>query len=72
MTFRIFSNDRGKVRGVPMFSALCAVTASTASDAERIAKSEYPSARLKAIEWPITSRKSKDWCTKHVGVPGRY
>jgi len=72
MTFRIFSNDRGKVRGVPMFSALCPVVAPTAADAERIARREYPGTRLKAIEWPMTSQESKDWCAKHVGIPGRY
>lgn len=72
MTYRIFSNDRGRVRGVPMYSALCPVKASTAADAERMAKSKYPTLTLKAIEWPITSQDSKDWCAKHVGVPGRY
>ena len=80
MIYRIFSNDRGKVRGVPMFSALCPVTASTAADAERVAKRDYPGVRLKAVEWPMTSQASKDWYLKHVGVtcsaiseqPGRY
>jgi hypothetical protein len=72
MTFRIFTNDRGKVRGVPMYSALCAISALTAHAAEQIARRDHPSfgpprfAPIKAIEWPATSRESKDWLAKHI------
>lgn len=76
MTFRIFTNDRGKQRGVAMYSALCPVDALNAHAAERIAARDYRHygppkfAPIKAIEWPATSQESKDWLIKHVGVPG--
>ena len=73
MTFRIFTNDRGKVRGVPMYSALCPLKAESLVDATRLAKRRYqcfgPScgfAPVKAIEWPATSQASKDWLAKHT------
>lgn len=74
MTFRIFTNDRGKVRGVPMYSALTTITAMDAAGAELKAKRRYrsfgppQSAAIKVIEWPPSSQESKSWLAKHVGV----
>jgi len=72
MTFRIFTNDRGKVGGVPMYSALTEVTAGSLAGAElkagrRFAMFGPPEyAPIKSIEWPPTSRASNDWLAKHV------
>jgi hypothetical protein len=75
MTFRIFTNDRGKQRGVFMYSAYRAVEAPDAATAERVAERRfgtlaYPRGEhgpMKAIEWPPESQESKDWLAKHVG-----
>jgi hypothetical protein len=72
LTFRIFTNDRGKKAGVPMYSALCPLSALNAQAAEHIAARDYRTfgppkfAPVKAIEWPATSQESKDWLAKHV------
>ena len=73
MTFRLFTNDRGKERGVPMYSALTSITASTAASAAVKASKRFASfgppqyAAMKAVEWPPTSPASKAWLAKHVG-----
>jgi hypothetical protein len=68
MMFKIFSNDRGKVGGVPMYSALCSAFADDRASAQREASTRFRDfGPVKAIEWPMTSQASKDWCVKHVG-----
>lgn len=72
MTFRIFTNDRGMVRGVPMYSAYTAYTALDLLSAERTAAEQFKAlgppdyAPVKVIEWPPTSQASKDWLAKHA------
>jgi hypothetical protein len=69
-TYRVFTNDRGRARGVPMYSALRDVKAAS----RRIAVSKINAAfgppdfaPIVAIEWPATQQESKDWLKKHVG-----
>jgi hypothetical protein len=72
MTFRIFTNDRGKERGVPMYSALTTLKAADLDSAELKAERRFASfgppeyAPIKVIEWPPTSEASKDWLAKHT------
>ncbi len=75
MTFRIFTNDRGKQKGVFMYSALCPMKADSAAQAEAKAESKYgggilpytqPHGPMKAIEWPPVTQPSKDWLAKHT------
>lgn len=72
MTFRIFTNDRGKARGVPMYSALTSIEASTQASAVVKASRRYASfgppeyANMQAIEWPAVHQASKDWLAKHT------
>jgi hypothetical protein len=70
MTFRIFTNDRGKQKGVPMYSCLTATESDSAMAAEAAYSSPHLSgvyAPVKAIEWPPVLKASKDWLAKHVG-----
>jgi hypothetical protein len=72
MTFRVFTNDRGNVRGVPMYSALTEITAGSQAAAALKAERRFVCfgppgyARVKAIEWPTSSQASKDWLAKHT------
>ena len=73
MMYRIFTNDRGKVRGVPLYSALTTLTAGSLAGAElkagrRFAVDFGPPeyAPIKSIEWPPTSQVSRDWLAKHT------
>jgi hypothetical protein len=75
MTFRIFTNDRGKQKGVFMYSAFAPVIATSAKEAEEQAERRFgPFAYrgehgpIKAIEDPPASPESKAWLTKHVGA----
>jgi hypothetical protein len=68
--YRIFTNDRGKQKGVPMYSGLMDVEA----DDPHAAKKQAPKyfgpptfAVIVAIEWPPTTDASKAWLRKHVG-----
>ena len=70
MKYRLFTNDRGRKDGIPMYSALKDVEAETPEAAVstvvwylRIA----PLAPAKAIPWPAEDQESKDWLAKHVG-----
>lgn len=73
MTFRIFTNDRGKQDGVFMYSAWRDIEAHGLAHAQSWAE-EYgrdlayrgEHGPVKAIEWPATSQLSKDWLAKHV------
>lgn len=74
MTFRIFTNDRGKQKGIFMYSALTTIEAPNAEKAEQLAEMRcanlaYRGAHgpVKVIEWPPTSLASKQWLAKHVG-----
>ena len=73
MTFRIFTNDRGKQGGVFKYSAYTTINALSLDSAQRKAETlcaglPYDGAHgpVKAIEWPATSQASKDWLAKHV------
>jgi hypothetical protein len=72
MTYKIFTNDRGKEWGVPMYSALTTLTAGSLAGAELKAGRRFACfgppeyAPIKAIEWPPTSQASKDWLAKHT------
>lgn len=66
--FRVFTNDRRSIDGVPMYSALCAQKANTAEEAaakfSRFGPSKY--APVVAIEWPVTTQQSQEWLDNHV------
>ena len=75
MTFRIFTNDRGRKNGVFLYSAYAPVEAVSAAEAQKKAEArcaglpyDGPHGPVKAIEWPATSQTSKDWLAKHVGA----
>ena len=68
MMFRVFTNDRGKRKGVPMYSALAPLKADTIEIAQAMAEKRWRPYVVKAIEWPAASRASKDWLAKHVGA----
>jgi hypothetical protein len=70
MKFRIFTNDRRKLRGVPMYSALRDLEADSPDSAEKRANSRWPKfgvdgglAPIVAIHWPkrAQSQDEKDW-----------
>lgn len=74
MTFRIFTNDRGKQKGVFMYSGYIDIHAKDAESAQLLAEKQcaglaYRGAHgpVKAIEWPAETQESKDWLAKHVG-----
>jgi hypothetical protein len=73
MMFRVFTNDRGKERGVPMYSCYTAFSALDIKTAEALAATQFEGlgspefAPVKVIEWPPISQTSKDWLAKHVG-----
>jgi hypothetical protein len=72
LTFRIFTNDRGKVQGVPMYSCLKEVQAASESAALRECPHEFnepPYLPAVAVRWPAESDDDKRWLQKHVG-PG--
>jgi hypothetical protein len=68
--FRIFTNDRGKQRGVPLYSCLKECTAP--DEVTAVAK-VHPSfgppeyAPIKAIQWPADSPADREWLRRHVG-----
>ena len=70
--FRIFTNDRGKKRGVPMYSALMEVTAKDAKAALKSCPPQFDTphyAPAVAIIWPekAQSANEKQWLKKHIG-----
>lgn len=72
MKFRIFSNDRGSIKGVPMYSALMDADADSpemalAQAPPRLDKPPY--AKMVAIEWPAVTDRSKNWLKEHVDTP---
>jgi hypothetical protein len=67
--FRIFTNDRGKVRGVPMYSALKGIRAASAEAAARSVDPDFGVphfAPIVAVQWPVKTKEAKDWMAKHV------
>lgn len=76
MTFRLFTNDRGKQKGVFMYSALKTVKADSAAAAEEQANRRFgilaysgEHGPIKAIQWPPVAEADKQWLAKHVGEP---
>lgn len=74
MRYRIFTNDRGKVRGVPMYSAPRDVEASSPEAARKKCPPQFDApfyAPAVAIHWPSKSQSDdeKEWLKKHVGEP---
>lgn len=71
-TYRIFTNDRGKGRrGVPMYSALKEVQASSPEAARKKCPPQFDSpnyAPAVAIRWPESAQSDdeKEWLRKHV------
>lgn len=69
-TYRVFTNDRGKRRGVALYSCL---KECKAKDAEAAARSVHPGygmpefAPIVALEWPATDLAAARWLKKHVG-----
>jgi hypothetical protein len=67
--YRIFTNDRGMKRGIPMYSALMPVQAANAEAAiAQVSPSFGPPvyASIVAIEWPAKTQASKDWLASHT------
>ena len=68
--YRIFTNDRRAVKGVPMYSCLKEITASSEDAAVRTVPQRWgpPNyAAVKAIKWPA-SGDDVNWLKKHVGA----
>jgi hypothetical protein len=73
MKFRIFTNDRGTRRGVPMYSCLEEVDASDPEAARLQTPKQFDSPVQRygavAIHWPASAQSDdeKAWLKKHVG-----
>jgi hypothetical protein len=70
MTYRIFTNDRRTENGVPMYSALKEVQASSPKAARKQCPPQFDApnyAPAVAIHWPNHSDEEKRWLKKHVG-----
>jgi hypothetical protein len=70
--FRIFTNDRRTHNGIPMYSALMEVTASSPEAAQKKCPPQFDAptyAPAKAIRWPQSTQSDdeKVWLKKHVG-----
>ena len=71
-TYRIFTNDRGRERGVVMYSALLDVKAESPEAARRKCPRQFDApyfAPAVAIHWPEEAQSDKEraWLKKHVG-----
>lgn len=72
-TYRIFTNDRGTQRGIPMYSALKEVKAASAEAARKQCPPAFDApnfAPAVAIHWPASAQSDdeKAWLKKHVGI----
>lgn len=72
MKYRIFTNDRGTINGVPMYSALREVTASSPEVARRKCPPQFDAphyAPAMAVHWPASAQSDdeKAWLVRHVG-----
>jgi hypothetical protein len=70
--YRIFTNDRGSKRGIPMYSALMEVKASSPEVARKQCPPRFDAphfAPAVAIHWPESAQSDdeKRWLKKHVG-----
>ena len=68
--YRIFTNDRHTKRGVPMYSALKDVEASSPETARKKCPPQFDApnyAPAVAIHWPNQTDDEKAWLLKHVG-----
>ena len=69
-TYRIFTNDRGRKRGVPMYSGLLDVKATSPKAARKKCPPQFDEhAPAVAIHFPESSQSDdeKEWLKKHVG-----
>jgi hypothetical protein len=72
MKFRLFTNDRGSPKGVPLYSCLKEVMASSPAQARRQVPKQFDApnfAPSMAIRWPESeqSESEKAWLKRHVG-----
>lgn len=72
MKYRIFTNDRGAPNGVPMYSCLKEVTASSLEAARKQCPPVFDApnyAPAMAVHWPASAQSDaeKAWLRKHVG-----
>ncbi len=70
--YRIFTNDRGKARGVPLYSCLKELMATSPEEARKKTPAQFDApnfAPAVAIHWPESaqSEDEKYWLRKHVG-----
>lgn len=68
-TYRIFTNDRHRLLGVPMYSALKDVEAPTAAVALQSCPAGFTAphyAPAKAIQWPPENPEDQKWLARHV------
>jgi hypothetical protein len=70
-TYRIFTNDRRLVQGIPMYSCLKEVEASSSEIAIKECPRQFDApyyAPAKVIQWPESTQSDdeKDWLKKHV------
>jgi hypothetical protein len=73
MKYRLFTNDRRSIRGVPMYSALKDVEAASPEAAQKKCPPEFDEpncAPCVAIPWPpaVQTDTEKAWLSKHVGL----
>ena len=71
-TYRIFTNDRGIRGGVPLYSCLKEVKATSPEVARRTCPARFDApnyAPAVAIHWPASTQSDdeKEWLKKHVG-----
>jgi len=71
--YRIFTNDRGRENGVPMYSCLKEVEATSPEDARSQCPRRFDAphfAAAQAIRWPESAQSDdeKAWLKKHVGT----
>lgn len=69
MTYRIFTNDRGTRLGVPLYSCLKEVNASSPEAARKKCPRRFDAphfAPAVALRWPAQSDEELAWLRKHV------
>ncbi len=69
--YRIFTNDRGRKKGVPLYSCLEEINASSPEAARKKCPPQFDApnfAPAVAIRWPETAQSDdeKKWLRKHV------
>lgn len=71
--YRIFTNDRGTKRGIPLYSCLKQVKADSPEEARLQCPQRFDApffAPAVAIHWPASAQSDdeKAWLNKHVGT----